>query len=122
MNQPDKWNGLKLETPSTYRIRVQGLLDASWSDRLAGMSISRTETRQDAPVTILVGHLTDQAMLSGVLNALYNLHLPLLSVENLDEKSDDVQRGLEIADADLKGTGGICQGNVDFRQVRPKGP
>ncbi len=86
MNQPDKWSGLKLETPATYRIRVQGVLDASWSDRLGGMAISRTSTGSRAPVTILVGHLTDQTALAGVLNALYNLHLPLLSVENMDEK------------------------------------
>jgi len=39
-----------------------------------------------SPVTILVGHLPDQAALSGVLNTLYEMHLPLLSVENLDEK------------------------------------
>ena len=31
--------------------------------------------------TILVGWLPDQAALCGVLNALYNLHLPLMSVE-----------------------------------------
>ena len=86
MNQTSDWNGLKLETPATYRIRVQGLLDASWSDRLSGMAISRIKTDYKAPVTMLVGHLTDQAALAGVLNALYNLHLPLLSVENLDEK------------------------------------
>ncbi len=86
MNQSSEWNGLKLETPATYRIRVQGLLDASWSDRLGGMAINRTTTGSKAPVTILVGHLTDQAALAGVLNALYNLHLPLLSVENMDEK------------------------------------
>ena len=36
MNQPDEWKGLKLETPTTYRIRAQGHLDASWSDRLGG--------------------------------------------------------------------------------------
>ena len=86
MDQTSDWNGLKLEKPATYRIRVQGLLDASWSDRLSGMAIRRIKTEHEAPVTILVGHLTDQAALAGVLNALYNLHLPLLSVENLDEK------------------------------------
>jgi len=86
MNQISDWNGLKLETPATYRIRVQGLLDPSWSDRLCGMAISRVTGESKAPVTMLVGHLTDQAALSGVLTALYNLHLPLLSVENLDEK------------------------------------
>lgn len=33
-----------------------------------------------------VGNLTNQAALCGVLNALYDLHLPLLSVECLENK------------------------------------
>ena len=65
-------------------IRVQGLLDASWSDRLSGMAISRIETEDNAPVMMLVGYLTDQAALAGVLNVLYDLHLPLLLVKCLD--------------------------------------
>ena len=55
------------------------------SDRLGGMAITSTTTKEKLPVTLLVGHLIDQAALSGVLNTLYELHLPLLSVENLDE-------------------------------------
>ncbi len=78
--------GLKLETPATYRIRVQGRLDDTWADRLGGMAITSTTTKEKLPVTLLVGHLIDQAALSGVLNTLYELHLPLLSVENLDEE------------------------------------
>ena len=31
---------LKLDTPATYRIRVKGYLDSSWSDRLSGLTIS----------------------------------------------------------------------------------
>ena len=76
--------GLKLETPATYRIRVQGRLDESWSDRLGGMVITSAFTADKEPMAILVGHLIDQAALAGVLNALYELHLPLLSVECLD--------------------------------------
>ena len=78
--------GQKLETPATYRIRVQGRLDDTWADRLGGMAITSTSTKEKLPVTLLVGHLIDQAALSGVLNTLYELHLPLLSVENLDER------------------------------------
>jgi hypothetical protein len=79
------WKGLKLETSATYHIRVQGRLNSSWGDRLNGMAIT-TETHADRPsVTILVGHLADQAALSGVLNTLYELRMPLLSVENLEE-------------------------------------
>ena len=86
MHESTTWKELKLETPATYRIRVQGRLDDTWADRLGGMAIT-ADTAADKPsVTILVGHLSDQAALSGVLNTLYELHLPLLSVENLDEK------------------------------------
>jgi hypothetical protein len=37
------------------------------------------------PMTILIGQLNDQAAFAGVMNALYNEHLPVLSVELLDE-------------------------------------
>ena len=77
--------GLRLETPSTYRIRVQGRVDSSWADRLGGMTVTEDSSYDQAAVTILEGHLPDQAALSGVLNTLYEMHLPLLSVESLDE-------------------------------------
>jgi len=35
-------------------------------------------------VTTLDGEVLDQAALAGVLSALYNLHLPLLSVEYIE--------------------------------------
>jgi hypothetical protein len=76
---------LKLETPATYRIRVQGHLDDDWSDRLGGMVITRAYTDNKHPLTILVGHLADQAALSGVLNTLYDLRMPLLSAEIVNE-------------------------------------
>ena len=84
MNQSAMHKGLKLETPATYRIRVQGHLDSTWSDKLGGMEATRIITKDETKETILVGHLPDQAALTGVLNALYGLHMPLLSVEKLD--------------------------------------
>ena len=74
---------LKFEKPATYRIRVTGHLDDSLADQLGGMIITRAFTADKQPMTILIGHLTDQAALSGVLNELYELHLPLLTVESL---------------------------------------
>ena len=78
-------DSLDLGTPATYRILVKGHLADNWSDRLGGLAISRSNAEGVTPVTILVGHLADQASLSGVLNALYNLRMPLISVETLDE-------------------------------------
>ena len=73
--------GPQFDVPAIYRIRIKGYLDDSWSDRLGGMEIRVIEQAEDAPETILVGWLPDQAALCGVLNALYNLNLALLSVE-----------------------------------------
>ena len=72
---------LKLDTPATYKIRVKGYLDSSWSDRLSGLAISRSSQEDEPEVTTLYGQLADQAALAGVLSALYGLHLPILSVE-----------------------------------------
>jgi hypothetical protein len=71
-------------TSAQYRIRVLGGLDKNWSDRLAGMTIQTTHSSEHPKITTISGHLLDQAALSGVLSTLYELHLPLLSVENLD--------------------------------------
>jgi hypothetical protein len=75
---------LEFHTPATYRIRVKGHLEESWSDRLGGMTIEVTEQAEGAREITLVGWLADQAALFGVLNTLYGLHLPLLSVEYVD--------------------------------------
>lgn len=73
--------GLEFDRPATYRIQVKGYLDNSLSDRLGGMAIKATGEAEGAPETSLVGWLADQAALCGVLNTLYDLHLPLLSVQ-----------------------------------------
>ena len=86
MSNSQSWKDLKFEGPASYRIRVQGHIDDRWSDRLGGMVITRAFTEDKQPMSILIGHLSDQAALSGVMNALYDLHLPVFSVELLDEK------------------------------------
>ena len=75
----------KLWTEATYRIKVQGYLDESRSEYLSGMAITSSSQGDQGVVTILVGRLRDQAELAGVLNTLYELHLPILSVECLKD-------------------------------------
>jgi hypothetical protein len=69
--------------PATYQIRVKGKVKASWSERLEGMTISLAAPGNGPFVTTLEGELPDQAALAGVLNTLYELHLPVLRVECL---------------------------------------
>ena len=79
---------LTLDTPATYRIRVKGYLDSGWSDRLGGLAITSTSQDDGLTVTTLQGELLDQAALAGVLSALYNLQLPLLSVDYVADAQD----------------------------------
>ena len=69
-----------MDKPGTYRIEVQGQLEASWSDRLGGMHITTDSSGKQCTMTTLEGRLRDQAALMGVLNSLYELHLSILSV------------------------------------------
>ena len=74
-----------MEKTTSYRIRVLGELDKKWSDRLGGMNITIDRKVNQSPVTTLVGTLRDQAALAGVLGTLYELHLPVFSVERLNK-------------------------------------
>jgi hypothetical protein len=62
-----------------YRIRIDAVLDPSWSAWLDGLTI----TEQDDGTTTLAGALVDQAALYGVLGRLRDLGATLLSVERL---------------------------------------
>ena len=50
-----------------------------------GMSIRQTATDDGVLVTTLEGELADQAALTGVLDTLYELHLPIILVKQVDD-------------------------------------
>jgi hypothetical protein len=79
-----RWNRLKIETSARYRIVVKGALDEKRSGRLGGMTISTRRTDDGTRISQLEGKLADQAALTGVLNTLYDMQLPVLSVECLE--------------------------------------
>ena len=67
--------------PATYRICIGGTLDKKYSDYYGGMMIEHDIVLDQYPVTILSGRMVDQAALIGVINSLYDIGCPLLSVE-----------------------------------------
>ena len=73
-----------MQGPAIYRIRVRGHLDIKWSERLEAMNITESRRPDGGKESILVGRLADQTALAGVLNTLYELHLPVLSVDCLE--------------------------------------
>ncbi len=80
-----------LATSADYRITAQGWLDESWSARLSGMQIKVLIPEDKIPMIILNGHLNDQAELLDVLNSLYKLQLPIISVETINDAVQDNQ-------------------------------
>jgi hypothetical protein len=74
---------LPFDSPANYQIIVQGQIDPGWSDRLEGMTICQATVEACSPATTLQGELSDQAALAGVLNTLYELHLPVISVKRM---------------------------------------
>ena len=78
---------MKMDSPASYRITVQGRLDAEWAKNMVGMAIVSTDATGEVEATTMEGRVQDQAALAGLLVALYELHLPLLRVEYLNEAS-----------------------------------
>ena len=69
--------------PATYRISVQGAIRWDWTDYFHTFEVSTLSPNDHRPVTTLTGQVADQTTLVGLINALYALGLPLLSVECL---------------------------------------
>jgi len=79
-----------------YRIRVRGELDPGLSDRLEGLQIENTYRKDGMAESVLEGRLDDQSAFAGVLNTLYELHLPVLSADCLGTVDDDDQTDTDI--------------------------
>ena len=69
-------------TPTTYEIKIQGSLDARWSEWFYNMSV----THERDGSTTLCGPLPDQTVLHSVLTRIRDMNLKLISVNQI--KSD----------------------------------
>lgn len=85
MDKTEKYKSLNanFKKAAIYKITVQGAIDAKWSERLWGLQVNiEDENRQ---ISTLVGQINDQAALSGILNALYEMHTIVISVNMLSD-------------------------------------
>lgn len=76
---------ITVDSPATYELRLQGRLDRRWSEFLSSAEIRTEDPPDESPVTVITGRFQDQAALAGALSLLYDLGLPLLSVECLHD-------------------------------------
>lgn len=64
------------QEPMIYQIRIEGHLDAQWTDWFERLTI----TQQENGDTLLTGPVRDQAALFGLLKKVRDLGLTLVSV------------------------------------------
>lgn len=70
--------------PACYRVEIEGKIRQNWSDWLNGMEISTRKGCNGSQITVLVGKVTDQAALRGILCRLWDLNLTIVSVCRLE--------------------------------------
>ena len=71
-----------MDKPAVYRIKVRGVFPDSWIERMGGMQI----TDKTSESMTMEGRLPDQSALTGVLDTLFTLNLPILEVICLQEQ------------------------------------
>ena len=67
-----------------YEIRIEGKLSENWTTWLEVPAISYDEQAKE---TVLVGEVTDQSALHGLLNKIRDLGLCLVSLYRIDENN-----------------------------------
>jgi hypothetical protein len=67
-----------------YQIRIKGHLSSQWSDWFDGLNVVLEEDGD----TLLTGPVVDQAALYGLLKKVRDLGMPLLSVNQIQNKPD----------------------------------
>ena len=73
------------ETSVIYEIRVQGIIGPQWSLWFDNLRIVPLE----AGDTVLTGPVVDQAALHSILDRIYSLNLPLVSIKRIDALRPD---------------------------------
>jgi sorbitol-specific phosphotransferase system component IIA len=83
MNQLSNRLRLTLGTPAIYCITILGQLSQTWSQEFGHLTIETIVETEHWSQTKLTGTFQDHAALFGILNYLYGLGFPLVSVECL---------------------------------------
>lgn len=73
---------LTLDRPAVYRIEVQGRINGDLGRWMEQRTVAAGEG--GCTITVIVARVIDQAELHGILQALYSLGLPLLSLARLE--------------------------------------
>lgn len=95
-------SGDHAEESIMVRIQLEGRLAEEWSGWLDAFSLSYIDPFGNAPHTVLIGSIPDQAALRGLLNKIWNMNLAVLSVECFTTAR--MNQALELPDSETNGS------------------
>jgi len=78
-------NKVDFYSPAVFLIEVKGKVDKSLSDTLGALKINYHTIDGKTTVSRLKGMVLDQTALMGILNALYEMRLPIVSLKIISE-------------------------------------
>ena len=84
MNEKLEDQEIDFKKKAIYKIIVKGVVNKELSNSLLGMQIYKD--RINMAESSIVGVISDQAALSGILNTLYQKHLTVISLNILEIK------------------------------------
>jgi hypothetical protein len=76
---------LPQDQPAVYRIQIDGQIDERLLDWFEEMTISSESNADGKSISTLVGPVTDQAALHGLLSRIYTLGFLVISVTRVEE-------------------------------------
>jgi hypothetical protein len=76
---------LPQDQPAVYRIQIDGQIDERLLDWFEEMTISSESSADGKSISTLVGLVTDQAALHGLLSRIYTLGFLVVSVTRVEE-------------------------------------
>jgi len=89
----------KNSTSTIYEIKLQGHLDAKWSEWFYDMAI----THESDGATTLLGPLPDQAVLHSILERIRDMNLTLINVHKVNDVNQDEVDELDETRSDPEG-------------------
>ena len=85
MNYNFKGQDISFSKAATYKIVLLGEIDKDRVQNQWDLEVNVIKEDDGKFISTLVGKISDQAVLSGILNMLYDMHITILSVNILSE-------------------------------------
>lgn len=79
-----------MHSPVKYEVQILGRLDPTWITQIPVENVRQIPGSETGPITVFTATFRDQAELRGLLDRIYNLNLPLFSVQCIGARDGDV--------------------------------